>query len=101
MAYLLHVEAAVAKNSDYHPLSFPHDLANRQLYGFKSPLCTGGEKCVNVLSGAQSSVVRLEMEKAGMQSKRLAVMDDHTDLHIFETQPHSLGSPCLTAMLHA
>lgn len=26
-------------------------------------------------------------------------MDDHTDLHIFQTQPCSLGSPCLTALV--
>ena len=26
-------------------------------------------------------------------------MDDHTDLHIFQTQPCSLGSPCLTDLL--
>lgn len=42
---------------------------------------------------------QLELEKGGVQSRRLAVMDDHADLHIFQTQPCSPGSPCLTALL--
>lgn len=90
-------------------MSLSHYLANNHLCMNKIPLSNGGDKCVNALLGKQCSLLdwkwKKKKKKGSVWSKRLAVMDDHADLHIVQTQPRSLGSPCLTAFaargLHA
>lgn len=52
-------------------------------------------------TGVRSGKLKREREsekmERGRERKRAAVMDDHADLRIFQTQPCSPGSPCPTA----
>lgn len=85
-------------------MSLSHYLANNHLRMNKIPLSNSEDKCVKALWGCSAAYLAFASwiengKKGGVSSKRLAVMDDHTDLHILQTQPCSLGSPCLTALL--